>query len=209
MVSRSEIIDWSKVGLSRDDAHSSIIGIEEIARQIGECDTVSRSILFAFDTYLSQKGLSSLFDSYALIPNRNGDKRKRSELRDATAIPQWLGELTKVLIPDQIATFADDKFIELAAMTPFTRNELKDAITNRLRSLRQEWLDKGIIYETPILEILLRLSSVFRSDTAEEDRKKTIKIIAEQMERTIDIRVLSPLDSNKRDIAELPFKHFI
>lgn len=209
MVSRSEIIDWSKVVLSWDDAHSSIIDIEEIARQIGECDTVSRSILFAFDTYLSQKGLSSLFDSYALIPNRNGDKRKRSELRDATAIPQWLGELTKVLIPDQIATFADDKFIELAAMTPFTRNELKDAITNRLRSLRQEWLDKGIIYETPILEILLRLSSVFRSDTAAEDRKKTIKIIAEQMERTIDIRVLSPLDSNERDIAELPFKHLI
>lgn len=209
MVAHSEIIAWSKAVASWDESHPSMIGKEEIARQLGECDSVSKSILLAFDSYLSQKGFGSLFDSHALIPNRAGKKKKRSELCNASAIPEWLGNIAKILVPDKIESFADDMFIELAGMTPFTRNDLRDAITSRLRILRQDWLEKGNMYESSIVKNLLKLSSVFSSETSSTIRRKAIEVIAKHLETPYNEQILSPLDSNERDIAELPFKHLI
>ena len=209
LVRRDEIIAWSKVVSSWDESHPSLIGVEEIACKLGECENISKSILLAFDSYLSQKGLSSLFDTNALIPNRDGIKKKRSELRDASPIPGWLGCIVKELVPDKVDSFADDMFIGLAGMTSFTRNDLRDAITSRLRSLRQDWLEKGNIYESSVVETLLKLSSIFPSETASIIRKNRIKIIEEHLGTTPNAHILAPLDSNEKDLAELPFKHLV
>lgn len=189
--------------------HPSLIGVEEIAHKLGECENVSKSILYAFDSYLSQKGLSSLFDTNALIPNRDGIKKKKAQLHDASAIPEWLGCIAKELVPDKIDSFADDMFIGLAGMNAFTRNDLRDAITSRLRTLRQDWLEKGNVYESSVVETLLKLSFIFPSETASKIRKNTIKIIEGHLGVTPNVHILAPLDSNERDIAELPFKHLV
>lgn len=209
MVSRDEIICWSKVVASWDKVHPSMIGVEEIAKQLGESDNISKNILHAFDIYLSHKGAVSMFDNFALIPNRDGQKKKRTDLYDASNIPEWLGNIAKTLIPNKIETFADDTFIGLVSITSFTRNDLRDAITSRLRSLRQDWLDKGNIYESTIVETLLKISSVFSSETVSSIRRNAVDVIAEHLGITNELRVLVPLDSSERDIAELPFKHLV
>lgn len=209
MADRHEIIYWSKVIASWDSAHPSMIDVDEIARNIGESEAVSVEVVRAFDAYLAQKGLISLFDTYTLIPNREGNKMKRSDLRNASTIPGWLGEITKTLIADKIQSFADDTFIGLASMTLFTRNDLRDAITSSLRSLRQEWLEKGKMYGAPVMEALLKLSSVFSSETSSVIRRQTIETIGTHLQIKLDSRILTPLDSNERDIAELPFKHLV
>ncbi len=209
LVPRNEILAWSQVVSSWDELHPSLIGVEEIAHKLGECENVSKSILYAFDSYLSQKGLSSLFDTNALIPNRDGIKKKKAQLHDASAIPEWLGCIAKELVPDKIDSFADDMFIGLAGMNAFTRNDLRDAITSRLRTLRQDWLEKGNVYESSVVETLLKLSFIFPSETASKIRKNTIKIIEGHLGVTPNVHILAPLDSNERDIAELPFKHLV
>ena len=209
MVDRPEIIRWSKVVASWNSAHPSMIDVDEIAKNIGESEIVPVEIVRAFDNYLAQKGLVSLFDTYTLIPNREGKKRKRSELRNASTIPGWLGEIAKTLIEDKIEAFADDTFVELADMTSFTRNDLRDAINSSLRPLRKEWLEKGKIYDTPVVETLLKICSVFPSETASVIRRKTIEILGTHLEKKIVVRNLLPLDSNEKDIAELPFKHLV
>ncbi len=209
MVSRSEIVAWSNVVSSWNELHPSMIGVEEIACKLGECENVSKQILHAFDSYISQKGQTLLFDKYALIPNRAGVKRKRSDLHDASTIPDWLGCIAKALVPEKVDSFADDMFIGLAGMTSFSRNDLRDAITSRLRILRQDCLEKGNVYESSILETLLHLSSIFPSETASIIRRNTIKIIEGHLDITTNERILVPLDSNERDIAELPFKHLV
>ena len=209
MVARSEIIAWSNVVVSWDKSHPSLIGVEEIAEKLGACDNVSKSTLYAFDLYLSQKGLSPLFDTCALIPNRAHIKKKRTELRDASAIPEWLEQIVKELVPDKVDSFSDDMFIGLAGMTEFTRNDLRDAITSRLRTLRQDWLEKGIVYESSLVETLLKLSFIFTSETSSIIRRKATKIIREHLGIAADVRIMAPLDSNERDIAELPFKHLV
>lgn len=209
MVARSEIIAWSNVVASWDELHPSLIGVEEIAKKLGACDNVSKSTLYAFDSYLSQKGFSTLFDTCALIPNRAHIKKKRAELRDASAIPEWLEQIVTELVPDKVDSFSDDMFIGLAGMTEFTRNDLRDAITSRLRTLRQDWLEKGNIYESSVVETLLKLSLIFTSETSSIGRRNTTKIIKEHLGIAADARMMAPLDSNERDIAELPFKHLV
>ena len=206
---KHEIVAWSKVVASWDASHPSMIGVEEIAQRVGENDNISSSVLLAFDTYLSKKGNSAMFDMYDLIPNREGTKKKKAELYDASAIPQWLGDIAKTLVPEKTKCFADDRFVSIAGMSSFKRNDLRDAISSYLRTIRQDYLEKGNLYENSVLQALLQLSSVFPSETYAEIRRNTIKIIAEHLGMSNDVRVLVPLDSNERDLGELPFKHLV
>lgn len=209
MADKHEIVAWSKVVASWDASHPSMIEVEEIAQRVGENDDISSSILLAFDTYLSKKENNAMFDMYDLIPNREGTKKKRAELYDASTIPQWLGDIAKTLVPEKTKCFADDRFVSIVGMSSFTRNDLRDAISNYLRTIRQDRLEKGELYERPVLQALLQLSSLFRSETYAEIRRNTIKIIAEHLSMSNDVRVLAPLDSNECDLGELPFKHLV
>lgn len=209
LVGRSEILQWSKVIASWDSAHSSLLNVDDIAKNLSETETVSVNVLRDFDGYVSHKGLVTLFNTYSLIPNRDGIKMRASELHDASTIPNWLGEISKTLATEKINTFADDSFISLVSMTQFSRNDLRDAISSRLRTLRQDYLEKGKNYESIILNALLKLSSVFVSETASSLRRNTIQTIGEHLNTDIEYRLLSQIDSNERDIAELPFKHLV
>lgn len=209
LVSRDEILVWSNVVASWDASHRSLLDVNDIAKGIGEVETVPVGTLLEFDSYLSEKKLVSLFSTYALIPNRDGQKRKMSDLRDASTIPGWLGEISKKLAEDKVQLFADDSFTHLVNLTTFTRNDLRDAITSGLKPLRQNFLDKGDVYDSTIMETLLKLSSIFVSDTSSMIRRNAIGIIAAHIEKEVEVRTLPPLDSNEREIAELPFKHLV
>lgn len=209
LVDSTEILDWSKVVASWDSYHSSLLEIEDIAYEISISDNAPLSILRAFDTYLSEKKLVSLFDSYTLIPNRYGEKMKKSVLRNASTIPGWLSDIADGLVSDKVELFADDSFTGLVELTPFSRNDLRDAVTSELRTLRQEFLDRGLVYEAPVISTLLELSSVFATETASTVRRKATTIIAEHLQRDFSARVMPSLDSNERDVAELPFKHLV
>lgn len=209
LVDSNNILEWSKVVASWDRSHPSMIEVEDIARELSNSDKVPLSTLRAFGTYLSERKLVSLFDSYTLIPNRDGKKMKKSALRDASTIPGWLSDIANGLVSDKVESFADDSFTRLIQLTPFSRNDLRDAVTSKLRSLRQDYLDKGKIYEAPVIDILLEFCSVFATETASKVRRKATTIIAEHRNREFSTRVLPYLDSNERDVAELPFKHLV
>lgn len=209
LVGIDEILSWSKVIATWDYYHPTLIDLEYIAKSISNADYVSVDILRAFDTYLSEKKLVSLFDSYALIPNRAGKKMRKPELRNASTIPNWLSDIAEGLISDKTESFADDSFCSIVEMTPFTRNELCDSITSMLRVLRQNSLDKGEMYDDQTINTLLELSSVYPSLTGATVRRKTIDIIAHKLKNEVSFRILPHLDSNERDVAALPFKHLV
>lgn len=209
LVERSEILQWSNVIASWDSAHSSLLSVDDIAKNLSETEAVPVDVLRAFGAYISRKGLLTLFNTYSLIPNRDGIKMKASELHDASTIPYWLGEMSKNLAAEKINTFADDSFISIVSMTQFTRNDLRDAISSRLRTLRQDYLEQGKIYDDVIIKDLLKLSSVFPTESSSAIRRNTIQTIGEHLNTEIQPRLLPPLDSNERDVAELPFKHLV
>lgn len=209
LVERSEILQWSKVIASWDSEHSSLLTVDNIAKSLSQTESVQVDVLRTFGAYISRKGLLSLFNTYSLIPNRDGIKMKATELHDASTIPYWLGEISKNLAAEKVNTFADDSFVSIVRMTKFTRNDLRDTISSRLRTLRQDYLEKGKIYDVVIIQDLLKLSSVFPTESSSAIRRNTIQTIGEHLNTEIQSRLLSPLDSNERDIAELPFKHLV
>lgn len=209
LVGRSEILQWSNVIASWDSTHSSLLSVDNIAKNLSETEAVPVEVLRAFGGYISRKGLLTLFNTYSLIPNRDGIKMKASELHDASTIPYWLGEISKNLAAEKINTFADDSFVSIVSMTQFTRNDLRDAISSRLRTLRQDYLEKGKIYDDVIMKDLLKLSSVFPAESSSAIRRNAIQTIGEHLNTEIRFRLLPPLDSNERDVAELPFKHLV
>lgn len=209
LVDSTEILQWSKVVASWDSIHSSLLDVDTIAKNLSDAETVQVDVLRAFDAYISCKGLLTLFNTYSLIPNRDGIKMRASELRDASAIPCWLGEISKSLIVDKINTFADDSFINLVTLSSFTRNDFREAITGQLRTLRQDFLEKGEKYKDAVVKALLKLSSVFPSETSSTIRRNAVQIIGKHLNAEIEYRLLPPLDSSERDIAELPFKHLV
>lgn len=209
LVERGEILKWSKVIASWDSEHSSLLTVDNIAKSLSQTESVPADVLRAFGAYISRKGLLALFNTYSLIPNRDGIKMKATELHDASTIPYWLGEISKNLAAEKINTFADDSFVSIVSMTKFTRNDLRDTISSRLRTLRQDYLEKGKIYDVVIIHDLLKLSSVFPTESSFAIRRNTIQTIGKYLNTEIQSRLLSPLDSNERDIAELPFKHLV
>ncbi|MBD5235925.1 MAG: DUF3883 domain-containing protein [Bacteroidales bacterium] len=209
LVSSGEMLLWSKVVASWNPSHSSLLSIDQIANNLSVEEMVSVDVLRAFDTYLSQKGLLALFNTYKLIPNRDGVKMKASELYNASTIPYWLSDIAKTLVEDKVGKLADDSFISLVNMSACTRNDLRDAISSKLRILRQEFLDKGRVYTDTVIRTLLKLSSVFSSETVGIVRRNAVETIGKQLNLEIQYRLLTPLDSNEREIAELPFKHLV
>lgn len=206
---RSEIIGWSKVIASWDSDHRSLLDVNEIAQNLSASDNASIQHLYAFDNYISQKGFMTLFDNYALLPNRDGVKKKKAELRNADSIPTYLSDIAKSIVPEKVASFVDDSFKNLTSLTVFTRNDLREAINGFLTNLRRDKLDKGVNYPTSVLDTLLNLSTVFASESASAVRRSAIDVIAKYMGKEPVQHILQPIDSNERDIADLPFKHLV
>lgn len=204
-----DILAWSNVIASWDPSHSSLLEVEDIAFSLDGEEDVPIDVLHSFDSYIAAKKLTSLFSTYELIPNREGCLMKATDLRNATAIPQWLGEISETLAGEQVEMFADDRFVGLVSLPLFSRNDLRSAITERLRTLRQKYLDKGKTYDETVIKALFNLSSIFASETSSNIRRKTLDLIGRHLNAAVDCKILPPLDENERDMAELPFKHLV
>ena len=73
--------------------------------------------------------------------------------------------------------------------------------------LRKEYLDKNRCYEEGVQCTLAKLSMVFRNEAPQSVRATAMSLICEHLDESYEVAVLSPIDSDERDIAQLPFKH--
>ena len=212
LVSRSEIIAWSKVVSSWDELHPSMIGVEEIAHKLGECEKVSKSILLAFDSYLTQKRLNSLFDTITLIQNRDGKLMHKSELRDAQSIPDWVCRLAVPFVPKDVEKFVDEEFISIDKFSSYSRNDLRKAINAVLEDNAKETfrnISKPHRCEDNTLISLAKLSLIVRDKSKETIRSRAMEVIAKHLGIPFELRELQALDSEEREFSLLPFKHLV
>lgn len=203
-----KVMKWSKVVATWNENHPLMIDLDTLAKEISESDThFEIEDLLAFDHYISEIGMNCLFETYPLLPNRNGDMKKKTELRDASNIPVWLGEIARKIVPAKTDLFIDDRFIKLDSLSMFYRNDLIEAINTKLTELRREKIDKGICYDDSILEVLCQLSYIFSTEEKGTVRCNAMEVIARHLGIQLNSRLLQPLDSQEKQIYKLPFKH--
>jgi hypothetical protein len=202
------VLAWSKVVHSWKDASSScFLNMLKLAKVVSE--NPNFATLHSFDVYIKEMGEAKLFDEYALIPNRDNILRKKVYLQNAEAIPTWLSEIVRPLVPDTVATLVNPGFVDVDTLTTFTRKDLSEKITSALRSLREQYLKHNKCYEREMIETLVKISSIYKSEGAKFYRSCAMPVICNHLGLSYEEKVLSPLDSDERDIAQLPFQHLV
>ena len=206
----SDIIEWSKVVLSWKDADDSIfLSVEDIASDVSENGLKELDLLKQFDVAIKDMGYDRLFEKYTLIPNKEGTLFKKSDLRNAKDIPNWLYNIVKRIIPNRTSTFVNNEFSGIIEMTSFSRNDLKESINDFLSTQRKENLEKGNCYSDEVLNVLASICSVYKSEQGTTIRKNVMPLICKHLNVDYTPQILAPLSSDERDITELPFKHLV
>ncbi|MDL2244262.1 DUF3883 domain-containing protein [Parabacteroides sp. OttesenSCG-928-J18] len=210
MPSENTLLDWSKVVDTWDTTYDCFLTHDRISESLSK-NRCNDNVLLLFGLYLKHIGLTHLFDKYALIPNRAGELKLKSSLKDASSIPSWLYEIAKTIVPYTTEQFVSENFVSVDKFTLFSRNELKDSINGYFINLRKSTLDThpARCCEPEILTTLMKLCCIFPSENGESVRRNTIPVICNHREFEYVKNILPHIDSDERDIAELPFKHLI
>ena len=206
----SDIIEWSKVVLSWKNVNDSVfLSVEDIAEAVAEKGLKELDLLKQFDVAVKEMGYDRLFDKYTLIPNKEGVLTKKSDLRNAKDIPNWLYDIVKQIIPTRTSAFVNNDFSGIVEMTSFSRNDLKESINDFLTTQRKEYLDKGKCYRGEVLRVLASICSVYKSEQSTTIRRSVMPLICDYLKVDYMPQILAPLSSDERNVTELPFKHLV
>lgn len=121
----SECLEWSRIVYGWGNLKgNTFIGVTDVAQNVqGFSDELHTLLLF-----IKACKHDNLFNSSALIPNREGVLRKANELRDAHTITPELYNIVRPLIKYDTDRFANDLFLDICQFDVYSRNNLRDSI---------------------------------------------------------------------------------
>ena len=216
---KAEMIAWSNILSSWYASDNRVfLDCDAIAKGYSENDGAATSALHGFDMFLKKIGHTELFDTYPIILNRDGKHKRKSDIRNANTIPDWLYEITKKIVLSDTERFVNREFADIDEFTTFGRNDLRKSISDYLTQLRRNTLDEGKCYDKNILITLAQLSSIFKDvdksakqHTMPSIRRLTMPLICHHLSKDYKEELLPklPEDKEEYDIAQLPFQHLV
>lgn len=168
-----EVLDWSDIVYQWNPEKTEwFVTVKDIVSQItSEND---KHELLKFLQYLKASDQASLYQNGELIPNREGELKRATELRNGKeSIPANLYDVINPLVPSYTNLLVDNDFLELYDYAKETRDGLKTALNIRLREIDAE--DNTEPYP---LEDIVKLCLTFPTNNPENnDRYQAMKII--------------------------------
>lgn len=172
---KEQILEWSDIVYQwNPDETKWYVTIEAIVEQIKSMG--DRETLLRFLEYLKASGQSHYFKTKAIIPNREGDLCSYSGLRDGKDIPKELYNVCKPLVPEFTSKLIDEDFVKLDEFAPFTRDDLKTALSKYVEELEQ----KEIPLKDQLSDVLRFCMTFPTSNPENNDRYKAISVICEK-----------------------------
>lgn len=171
-----EILDWSDIAYQwNPDKTEWFITIEEIIAKINI--ESNKSELLRFLQFLKACDKSEFYQNKALIPNREGELKKATVLRDGKeSIPANLYEVCKPLVPESTELLVDNDFLDLYDYTKYSRDDLKTALSQCLRKI-----DDTIAKTAYPLDDIVNLCLTFPTPNPEKtDRCQAMKVICKR-----------------------------
>ena len=165
------VLIWSEIIKQwRVSARNVFIDIDELVTSISSCE-VDEGLL-RFLRFLKECKQNHYFEEKALIPNREGERKKANDLRNAKDIPEELYSICHQLIPESTCSFVSIAYTELCNLVEYPREELKKDINHFTSSLKNQssWSDD-------ILSALLRYCSIFPTQEGSSTRDKAMPFI--------------------------------
>lgn len=206
------IEQWSSIvyawgGVSLD----SFLTFEAISKSIQQLDA-SSAVLKDYDHFISATDHKQLFESYTLIPNRAGTLMRKSQLRDAKDIPDWLCEKVKPFIAEDVEKFVNNEFADLDSFTPYTRKDLRSKLNDAINRIAEDTFRRKFnptCASRETLRALAQICLVVKSDEADTIQTRTIRVVCDFLGLDYELSVLPPLDSEEVNLADTPLKHLV
>lgn len=138
---KDDLIRWSQIVAEwNKDAEETFVTL----KQVCECIKSRSDELHQFLEWLKELGQESLFDEYALIPNREGALCKKKDLRDGNMIPEALYRIARPIAANKLDVLVDASFEDICEFGEFTREDLRDAINTTIRDIRGKTLEQTV-----------------------------------------------------------------
>lgn len=175
---KDELLQWSRIisTWNRDNS-DNFLSLESIVKYVsqekGDC-------LLDMLKILVEAEATSFFEKYALIPNREGDLKKRDDLRDARSIPDKLYKLVKAVDESICVKMVDMEYQDIIKLTPYNRQNLREELNGVVKAKENEcWRDsdKPHPYDGAFEHSLIKLCSSFTTQNGESKRNKLMPII--------------------------------
>ena len=126
----SEIIAWSETVDKWDCNRDSefFISIADVCNAIKS----KRTDLHSFLMLMKDSGNTNVMKEYPLLPNRDGDLRKKNELYNASFIDASVYDLVKIVMGDDAKKIFDSAFLDVCEVNEYSQTELQKAIASTM-----------------------------------------------------------------------------
>lgn len=175
---KDEILQWSKIISVWDcEKEKNFLTLEDIVKFVskekGENLLNMLKLLVAADA-------TQFFEKYELIPNREGELKKRDDLRDARVISTELYNLVKAVDSTICIKMVDMEYQDIIKLTPYNRQNLREEL-NDIVCARENgyWKDpeRPQPYDDDFERSIINLCSAFTTKNGDSKRNKLMPII--------------------------------
>ncbi len=205
----SECLEWSRIVYGWGNLKgNTFIGVTDVAQNVqGFSDELHTLLLF-----IKACKHDNLFNSSALIPNREGVLRKANELRDAHTITPELYNIVRPLIKYDTDRFANDLFLDICQFDVYSRNNLRDSIKQAVDKL-SESISKGDVINSnlddDILQGIIKFCSAFSIQNGQSVRNRLMPIICQFQGTTFQESFIPKVNTDEPDIYENAFRFLV
>ena len=175
---KEEILQWSKIiGVWDREKKENFLTLEDIVKFVSEHK--GENLLNMLEILIAADA-TQFFEKYELIPNREGELRKRGDLRDARAIPPKLYDLVQAVEPNICKKMVDTKFQDIIKLNPYTRQNLREEL-NDIVGEKENTCWKNSVTPQPyggdFEKSIINLCSAFTTQNGDSKRNKLMPII--------------------------------
>ena len=106
------------------------------------CEAIQRKSedLHSFLKLMKDSDNAAVMENYALLPNREGELRKKSELYHAAFMTPEVYELVKIVMGDDSKKIYDTTYLDVCEVNPYSQSDLQKAITSTMSNWRTSTL---------------------------------------------------------------------
>lgn len=216
------LIEWSKIvnNWHVGGEVESVVTIKEVCESIkGKTE-----YLHAFLEWLNKIDSKDIFETLALIPNREGTLYLRSKLRTGKTITKDLYKLARPILDEKLDCLVDEQYADLYDFTEYTRSDLQNDMTAKMTVLRKvtfssqsnkipvEELENG----EELLNALVEYCYAFPNYNSTSLRKEIVPVICKIYKKDVDDfepHIISSegsyINGNTIDIYESAFNYLL
>lgn len=205
----TDIIAWSETinqwDCKRDNEF--FITVEDVCNAIkNKSDNLHKFLMF-----LKDSENTSLLDKYALLPNRKGVLRKKSELNNGDFMTTEVYDLVNILMADDVNKMIDTSYLDITTVGAYNVSDLHKAITNTIANWRKSYLNINQLISFPSdqLNALITFCSTTSQPEFNNQRGRLMKLIPKLFTKEFKQKFLPKLEEKEDDFYSASFNFII